>query len=412
MANSHQQSVESLFNLISPTPPDVVFEINQKFQRDTDPTKINCSIGTYLDDTGSSHIFSVVRSVEESFVKNDLCNDYLPLEGLRELFEPTQILVFSSQSRPYKEGRIATIQSLSGTGAISVGALFLKQMFSISTAYVSDPTWANHTPLLESHGYRVHKYPYWNFERQCLRIDQMLVTLRNAPYHSLVVLQTCAHNPTGVDPTHEEWGAIKEVVQERQLIPFFDNAYQGCCSGDIDKDVFPIRLFDSANIPLLVAQSFAKNMGLYGQRIGMLHITAPSSDHVPHIMSKLKQITRRLYSSPPRYGAYVVNRILRSNALKEQWLCELKSTFVERLSTIRSQLYIKLQENNIPGCWEYLLHQRGLFFLCGLTPQQCNHLARNHHVYILPSGRVSIAGLNSRNIDRFIKAIKETLVKC
>lgn len=407
---SQTHSLSAVLHDLAQLPEDAIYHANKLYQADPNPQKVNVSIGTYSDDNGLPYIFPAVRSAEEKLSTAEyLKNDYLPIDGLASLKPMTQELVFSNKSRAFVEKRIVSIQSLSGTGALRLATDFIVQHLANATVYVSQPTWANHVGIFKDAGLQIKYYPYWNKAESRIDISGMLRVLSQAPQFSVVLLQVCGHNPTGADPTEKDWKDILEVVKKQRLLPMFDLAYQGCCSGDLDADAAPIRLFDAAGVDIIVAQSFSKNMGMYGQRIGMLHLTTASPELATTVLLHLKCLARTAYSSPPAWGGYVVNEVLGNPALRQQWIEELRSELVTRLRTIRKDIYDGLIRRKTPGSWGHILEQHGMFSFTGLTPAQCKRLVEKWHIYILETGRLSLAGVNSKNIEYVLDAIDESV---
>jgi aspartate aminotransferase len=339
----------------------------------------------------------------------------MPIEGHAGFISGAQNLLFGEDSIPLKEGRIASVQSLSGTGALRIGFEFLKQYLP-STMYISNPTWANHPGMLDRCRIKYVEYPYYNPETKSVDIKGMISALEKAEPRSIILLHACAHNPTGVDPTENQWKQISEVMKKNSLFPFFDSAYQGFASGDIDKDAWAIRYFMSQGFQMFVAQSFAKNMGLYGERIGAFHAVCATKDTKERVLSQIKPIVRTNYSNPPLHGARIADKILNNKTNLQIWKKELKEV-AHRVIEMRTVLRKRLEEMKTPGIytlsnlgtWHHITDQIGMFSYTGLTESQCDILIKKYHVYLLRSGRVSMAGVNSKNVGYLADAIKNSI---
>lgn len=275
--------------------------------------------------------------------------------------------------------------------------------------YISDPTWGNHEAIFKQSGLGVRIYPYWDEKTKGLNFEGMCNSLKKAPKGAMVLLHSCAHNPTGVDPTQEQWKQIAEIVKERSLMPIMDNAYQGYASGSLDNDAYSCRLFDSMGLEFFVCQSFAKNLGLYGERIGMVHVVCKDAERAKCVLSQLKLVIRPMYSSPPIHGAHLVVKILGEPPLFEQWKKELKE-MADRVLDVRDKLRKGLEAKATPpGTWQHVTDQIGMFSYTGIPPAACERLIEKHAVYLLKSGRISLAGLNDGNVDYFVNAVDESI---
>jgi len=397
----------SWFEKLEEAPPDPILGTALAYKADTNPNKVDLGIGAYRDETGKPVVLPVVREVERQIAADEALNkEYLPIDGWAPLKKLTQQLLLG-EDPSIDLSRICSLQALSGTGALRVGFEFLKTV-GMEICYVSDPTWGNHKDILKKSGIECRTYPYWDPASRSLDFKGMTETLRAAPEGSVVLLHSCAHNPTGVDPTEAQWGEILSIVQEKKLFPFFDNAYQGYASGDLEKDGAAVRMFEKAGLEMICAQSFAKNFGLYGERIGMLHLFCANFERAKVVLSRIKLVVRPMYSSPPRHGAMLVSRILEDPALKKRWETELKE-IAGRILKVRSLLRKALEERKTPGTWEHITNQIGMFSFTGLTVAQSERMTQKHHVYMLKSGRISLAGLNDNNIGYVADAIYEVL---
>jgi len=307
------------------------------------------------------------------------------------------------------------LQTVSGTGAVHLGALFLSKFYnpkSQRTVYFSDPTWPNHFQIFSNVGLSYKTYPYFSKETRGLNFDGVIDTIQNADEGSIIVLHACAHNPTGVDPTQDQWKKIAEVIRAKKHFPFFDTAYQGFASGDLARDGWAIRYFIEQGFELCIAQSYAKNFGLYGERAGCFHfVTAPATDAqstVTRVASQLAILQRSEISNPPAYGARIASLILNDPKLFAEWERDLK-TMSGRIIDMRKALRSKLEELGTPGTWNHITEQIGMFSFTGLTEEQVLKVREDSHVYMTKNGRISMAGLNNNNIDYFAKAVDQAV---
>eukprot|EP00388_Colpodella_angusta_P002593 GDKJ01009068.1.p1 GENE.GDKJ01009068.1~~GDKJ01009068.1.p1 ORF type:complete len:403 (+),score=92.99 GDKJ01009068.1:168-1211(+) len=337
-------------------------------------------------------------------------HEYTTIEGPATIHKPAAALLLGESDPALVDGTLVTAQGLSGSGSLRILGDFIGKFFPTAKVYVTDPTWGNHIQIFNAAGLEVRKLPYWNATERCFDYSKFLSVLGEAPAHSVIVLHGCAHNPTGMDPTQEQWEGIASVMKEKSLIPFFDVAYQGFASGDMDKDAWPIRHFRPMFSNMFIAQSFAKNMGLYGERMGCMHIITGSKEEGKRVESQLKVCIRANYSSPPLYGARICNIILNSPELMALWRKEMV-TMSSRIAEIRKLLVQKLEARLgcSPGTWGHITQQIGMFSFTGLTPKQCEVLIEKHHIYLLKTGRISLAGLNLQNIDYVVEAFADVI---
>ena len=307
------------------------------------------------------------------------------------------------------EKRVSTTQSLSGTGALRLGAEFIRKYMGGRKVYLPNPTWGNHNAIFSEVGMEIVQYRWYKADTCALDFEGLKEDMKNAPEGSIILFHTCAHNPTGVDPTHEQWDELAELCIQKKLIPFFDTAYQGFASGDLVNDGYSVRLFASKGIEMLAAQSFAKNMGLYGERVGTINIIAKDADTAVRIQSQMKIIVRKMYSNPPIHGAKIVATILGDKELFEEWTVELKA-IVGRILKMRESLHNALIENGCPGNWDHITKQIGMFSFTGLDPDQSDRMLNKHHIYMLRTGRISLAGLTSGSVQYVADCMKEVVL--
>ncbi|KAF2035156.1 aspartate aminotransferase [Setomelanomma holmii] len=397
-------------------PEDPLFGLMAAYRRDTDSNKVDLGIGAYRDNNAKPWILPVVKKADE-ILRNDpdLNHEYLPIAGLADFTTASQKLVLGGDSPAIKEKRVTSLQTISGTGAVHLGALFLSKFYKPKTdrlVYFSDPTWANHFQIFSNVGLSYKTYPYFSKKTKGLDFDGMIGTIHDAPEGSIVVLHACAHNPTGVDPTQDQWKKIAEVIRAKKHFPFFDTAYQGFASGDLARDGWAIRYFVEQGFELCIAQSYAKNFGLYGERAGCFHfVTSPSSDAeetVKRIASQLAILQRSEISNPPAYGARIASTVLNDPKLFAEWEANLRE-MSGRIKEMRTALRSKLEEMGTPGTWAHITDQIGMFSFTGLTEQQVLKIREDAHVYMTKNGRISMAGLNTHNVDYFAKAVDKVV---
>jgi len=395
-----------MFGHVQLCPPDVVFGLNAEYHADTSPDKVNLGIGAYRTNEGKPYVLPVVTKVEEMMAADRTLNhEYLPIEGLQALSEGATKLILGEESPAITQNRVCAIQGLSGTGTGRLAFEFAQRHHSVKVAYVSKPTWGNHKGMLKHAGYEdVREYRYYNPATKGLDIEGMLKDLNDAPEGALVVLHGCAHNPSGVDPSHEEWKKIADVCQTKKLFTILDVAYQGFVSGDPDVDAWAVRYFVEKGMEVVIFQSFAKNFGLYNERCGNLAFVCADSTIAMNVKSQLKAIVRPWYSNPPNHGARIVATVLNNNALLNEWKEQLKA-MANRITTVRQSLYEALKLLETPGDWSHIINQKGMFTFTGLNPTQVLALKEKHHIYMLGNGRISMCGINSSNLDHVAKSI-------
>lgn len=389
-------------------PPDAILGITEAFKADTFKEKINLGVGAYRDDNGQPYILPSVRIAENRVIEAKLNKEYAGITGVPEFTKAAAILAYGSKSSALN--RVAITQSISGTGALRIGAAFLERFYPGAEKgfekkiYIPNPSWANHGAIFKDAGLDVKKYRYYNEDTIGLNFEGMMEDIKAIPQGSILLLHACAHNPTGIDPTFEQWKEISQAVKDGGHYVFFDMAYQGFASGDTDKDAFPIRHFVEQGQNFAVAQSFAKNMGLYGERVGAFSIVCADDEEKKRVDSQVKILVRPLYSNPPVHGARIASTILNDPALKEQWLGEVKG-MADRIITMRALLKENLEKCGSKHDWSHITNQIGMFAYTGLDPESMQKLAKEHSVYATKDGRISIAGITSANVERLAKAI-------
>lgn len=387
----------SVFAGIPMGPPDPIFGIGVAFKEDPSPKKVNLTIGVYRGDDGLPFVLPSVREAEKIVLGKNLDMEYAPMTGLPGFVKCAQELVYGSGNPILQAKRVASTQSLSGTGALRLGAQFLSRFFPGSRVYLPTPTWPNHVNIMRDAGLVVERYAYYNQQNNAIDADAMLKDLNAAQEGSIVLLHSCAHNPTGMDPSAEQWARIREVVQRRKLIPFLDNAYQGFASGSLEKDAAALIAFSKECETMLWCQSFAKNFGLYGHRIGALHVQCASAEESSRVESQLKLVVRAMYSNPPIHGARLVETVLTTPALRRQWEEDLKM-MADRMGGMRVRLLSELSAVGSTRSWDYIGQQIGMMAFTGLNKDQVTALKTDFHVYLTDDGRMAIPGLTTRNV--------------
>uniref|UniRef100_A0A3Q0STX0 Aspartate aminotransferase n=1 Tax=Amphilophus citrinellus TaxID=61819 RepID=A0A3Q0STX0_AMPCI len=407
----------SLFSDVPQAPPVAVFKLTADFREDSHPQKVNLGVGAYRTDDCQPWVLPVVKKVERLIVEDESLNhEYLPILGLPEFRSAASKVALGDDSPAIKENRVGGVQALGGTGALRVGAEFLRRWYNgvnntATPVYVSAPTWENHNGVFTDAGFKdIRPYHYWDAAKRGLDLAGFLDDLEKAPEYSVFVLHACAHNPTGTDPTQEEWKQIAEVMKRRKLFVFFDSAYQGFASGSLEKDAWAIRFFVSEGFELFVAQSFSKNFGLYNERVGNLTVVAKDNENLTRILSQMEKIVRTTWSNPPSQGARIVSKTLNSAELFDEWYGNVK-TMADRVLLMRDQLKAKLQALGTPGTWDHITQQIGMFSFTGLTPTQVEYMIKEKHVYLMASGRINMCGLTTKNIDYVAQSIHEAVTK-
>ncbi|HEY3590727.1 MAG TPA: aromatic amino acid transaminase [Buttiauxella sp.] len=392
-----------MFQKVDAYAGDPILSLMERFKVDPRSDKVNLSIGLYYNEDGVIPQLQAVALAEEHLnAQPHGASIYLPMEGLNSYRSAIAPLLFGANHPALLEGRIATIQTLGGSGALKVGADFLKTYFPKSQVWVSDPTWENHVAIFGGAGFEVNTYPWFDSETNGVRFEALLETLQTLPAQSIVLLHPCCHNPTGSDLTDAQWDAVVEILKARELIPFLDIAYQGFGAG-MEEDAYAIRAIASAGLPALVSNSFSKIFSLYGERVGGLSVVCENTDTASRVLGQLKATVRRNYSSPPNFGAQVVAAVLNDEQLKANWLAEVE-TMRRRILDMRQAL-VSVLKAEMPGRnFDYLLQQRGMFSYTGLSAAQVDRLRDEFGVYLIASGRMCVAGLNSNNVQRVAQA--------
>ena len=402
-----------MFEHVEPFAGDPILSLNEDFQKDPRPHKINLSIGIYFDDAGRIPVLDAVRQAERAVCASDAPKPYLPIEGAANFRSEVQRLLFGPDHEALTSGRVATIQSVGSSGGLKVGADFIARWLPGSGVWVSDPSWENHRSMFEGAGLEVQSYPYYDAATGGLAFDAMCAALRGLPKKSVVLLHACCHNPTGVDLTRDQWDTLVPLLAEGELVPYLDLAYQGFGSGIVE-DAYALRALASARGPngqpmrFFVANSFSKSMSLYGERCGGLSVVCGSAAEAANVLGQLKFTVRRNYSSPPIHGGQIVARVLGDAGLRSTWEAEL-GAMRSRMLAMRRRLHDVLAAK-LPGRdFGYFLSQHGMFSYTGLTPQQVDRLREEYAVYLIRSGRMCVAGLNTGNVEPTAVALAAVL---
>ena len=393
----------SLFAAVEMAPRDPILGLNEQFNADPNPAKVNLGVGVYYDDNGKLPLLKCVAQAERQMTEAASPRGYLPIDGIAAYDKAVQGLVFGADSAALKEGRIATVQGVGGTGGLKIGADFLKRVNPNATVLISDPSWENHRALFTNAGFPVDTYPYYDAAKRGINFDGMLAALNSAVAGTIVVLHACCHNPTGYDITPAQWGQVVTAVKSRNLIAFLDMAYQGFGEG-IKEDGAVIEQFMAAGLDFFVSTSFSKSFSLYGERVGALSVACVSKDEAARVLSQLKIVIRTNYSNPPTHGAQIVATVLNTPALRAMWEEELAGMRV-RIKQMRTALLEKLKAAGIKQDMSFITQQKGMFSYSGLSQAQMQRLRSEFGIYGVDSGRICVAALNSKNIDAVVAAI-------
>lgn len=395
-------------------PEDAILGVTLAYNADQNPQKVNVGVGAYRDDAGMPFVLSAVREAERRILNRDLPMEYLPVVGSKNFIEKAVRLAYGEQNPYLQDGSYAAIQTLSGTGACRMAAVMFSRFLNSASpnptekplVLLPNPSWANHKNIFKDGGCEVGSYTYYEPETRSLDFDGCLASLSKAPAGSVVLLHACAHNPTGVDPSPEQWKQISSVMKERDLFPLFDMAYQGFTSGDADVDAGSVRQFVEDGHRIVLAQSFSKNFGLYGHRVGCMSVLTDSPQEAAAIDSQLKIIARPMYSNPPIHGVRIVEEVLGDNELEQSWRKEMKG-MAERIISVRTVLKKNLENLGSTLNWDHIVNQHGMFCYSGLTPEHVQRLTKEFSVYLTANGRISMAGVTSRNVEYLAHAIHE-----
>ncbi|MFK7607809.1 MULTISPECIES: amino acid aminotransferase [unclassified Pseudomonas] len=397
----------SLFSAVEMAPRDPILGLNEAFNADTRTNKVNLGVGVYCNEEGRIPLLRAVVEAETIRVAQHASRGYLPIDGIAAYDQAVQTLLFGAQSPLLAAGRVITTQAVGGTGALKIGADFLKQLQPNAVVAISDPSWENHRALFETAGFAVQNYRYYDAASHDVNRAGMLEDLNALPAGSIVVLHACCHNPTGVDLTPADWQNVLDVVKAKGLVPFLDMAYQGFGDG-IDEDAAAVRLFAESGLSFFVSSSFSKSFSLYGERVGALSIITESKEESARVLSQVKRVIRTNYSNPPTHGASIVAAVLNSPELRAQWEAELAEMRL-RIRGMRLQMVELLAKKAPEHDFSFVARQRGMFSYSGLTVEQVARLRSEFGIYALDTGRICVASLNQRNIEAVTDAIVQVI---
>lgn len=397
----------SLFTAVEMAPRDPILGLNEQFNADTNPAKVNLGVGVYYDDNGKLPLLQCVQAAEKQMMADPKARGYLPIDGIAAYDAAVKGLVFGADSEPVKSGRVATVQGIGGTGGLKVGADFLKKLSPNAKVLISDPSWENHRALFSQAGFVVESYPYYDAAKRGINFEGMLAALNAAAEGTIVVLHACCHNPTGYDITAAQWDQVIAAVKARKLTPFLDMAYQGFGHG-IAEDGAVIGKFVAAGLSFFVSTSFSKSFSLYGERVGALSVLCESKEEADRVLSQLKLVIRTNYSNPQIHGGMVVAMVLNTPALRTQWEQELGEMRV-RIKAMRQKLVDGLKAAGVKEDMSFITAQIGMFSYSGLSKDQMVRLRNEFGVYGTDTGRMCVAALNSKNIDYVCASIAKVV---
>ena len=394
-----------MLEVIQAAPPDAILGLTEAFRKDSNPNKINLSVGVYQDETGTTPILESVQQAGRQVVANQQSKSYLPIDGAPAYAAAVQRLIFGHESEVVTAGRAATSHTPGGTGALRVAADFIKQNLPAATVWLSEPTWPNHPNIFAAAGVPTRSFPYFDSTTQGLAFDQSCKAIGEIPEGDVILLHGCCHNPTGIDPTADQWSQLAEVVSERGLLPLLDFAYQGFAEG-LQEDAAGLQKFCQPGSELLICSSFSKNFGLYRERVGALTVVVPGDEVLGRVQSQIKRCIRSNYSNPPAHGAALVTTILEDSKLTDQWHGEVAS-MRDRINETRKALVKTLAAKGATADYSFMTRQRGMFSFSGLTAEQVDTLREKYSIYIVRSGRINVAGITPKNIEPLCEAIAE-----
>jgi len=397
----------SPFADITLAPADPILGLTEQFNADQNPKKVNLGVGVYQDGQGKVPVLAVVREAERRWYEKEDSKSYLPIDGVVAYRKEVQSLLFGADSQLVKDGRVVTAQALGGTGALKLGADFLRRFLPGSELYISAPSWENHRALFESAGFNVKEYPYYAAATHGLDFDGMKKTLAGLPARTIVLLHACCHNPTGVDLEPAQWSELVGIFRERGLVPFIDFAYQGFGAGIVE-DALGLKAFTDAGIPCVIASSFSKSFSLYRERVGAVSFVTADADEAKRTTSQLKRVIRTNYSNPSSHGAQVVALVLSDAELKKRWEGEL-AEMRDRIQRMRSLFVERLAARGISRDFSFIARQKGMFSYSGIELERVRRLRSEFGLYIVDSGRICVAAMNEKNLEYITEAISKVL---
>ena len=397
----------SIFSAVEMAPRDPILGLNEAFGADTRTTKVNLGVGVYFDESGKIPLLDAVKRAEKTRIETAPARGYQPIEGTPAYNQAVQQLLFGKDSSLLAEGRVVTIQALGGTGALKVGADYLRRLLPDAKVYISDPSWENHRALFEAAGFTVESYPYYDASARGVNFQGMKDCLNALPAGSIIVLHACCHNPTGADLTESQWREVIDVMKARGLVGFLDMAYQGFADG-ITEDALALNLLAASGLQFFVASSFSKSFSLYGERVGALSAVTASKDESSRVLSQIKRTIRTNYSNPPTHGGAVVAAVLSSPELRQVWETELAG-MRSRIRTMRQSFVEKLKAKGVAQDFSFIIQQRGMFSYTGLSADQVARMQNEFGVYAVSTGRICVAAMNTRNLDYVVDAVAAVL---
>ncbi|MES2090040.1 MAG: amino acid aminotransferase [Pseudomonadota bacterium] len=397
----------SLFAAVEMAPRDPILGLNEQFNADPNPHKVNLGVGVYTDDKGKLPLLKCVAAAEQQMLEAPKPRGYLPIEGIAAYDKAVQALVFGADHPAVKAGRISTAQAIGGTGGLKLGADFLKRLNPNAQVLISDPSWENHRALFESAGFPVGTYPYYDAANRGINVEGMMAALKAAAPGTIVVLHACCHNPTGYDLNEAQWDQVIAIAKDRGLVPFLDMAYQGFGEGIAEDGKVVIKFLD-AGLNFFVSTSFSKSFSLYGERVGGLSIVSESAEEAARVLSQLKRVIRTNYSNPPTHGAQIVATVLTTPALRTMWEEELAG-MRDRIKQMRVALVDELKAAGVTDDLSFITRQKGMFSYSGLNAPQMQRLRAEFGIYGVDSGRICVAALNTGNLKAVAAAIKAVM---
>lgn len=396
-----------MFENVTLAPPDSILGITEAYKKDPNPKKINLSVGVYKDEKGDTPIFTTVKKAEEKLLQTEKTKSYLSIEGNSEYGCLVRELVFGKDHEILQANRAVSAQTPGGTAALRIAADFVKNTFPLAKVWMSDPTWPNHPSIFQAAGLETGTYPYFDAASNSLAFDAMLTAMRVFKPGDVVLLHGCCHNPTGIDPTQEQWKKIAEVLAERQLLPLVDFAYQGLADG-MSEDAVGVLELCRPGAELLIASSFSKNFGLYNERVGALTAVTANEETAQKVLSQIKTRIRVNYSNPPSHGGAIVATILGDAQLRAEWDQEA-TAMRNRINEMRHLFVKTLRAKGIQRDFSFIIRQRGMFSFSGLTKDQVERLKKEFGIYVVGSGRINVAGMTCANMDTLCEAVAKVL---
>lgn len=393
----------SIFAAVEMAPRDPILGLNESFNADTRGTKVNLGVGVYFDDNGKIPLLAAVKAAEDARVKAALPRGYQPIEGSPAYNQAVQNLLLGKESELIANGQVITAQCLGGTGALKVGADYLKRLNPNAKVYISDPSWENHRALFESAGFVVENYPYYDAATRGVNFAGMKDCLNSLDAGSVIILHACCHNPTGADLSDAQWNEVVDLCRARGLVPFLDMAYQGFADG-IDADAVAVRAFSASGLQFFVSSSFSKSFSLYGERVGALSVVTASKEESARVLSQVKRVIRTNYSNPPIHGGALVAAVLATPELRQMWETEL-SGMRDRIRAMRTGLVDAIKAQGVAQDFSFVVQQRGMFSYTGLTAAQVERMKDEFGIYAVSTGRICLAALNTKNLEYVAKAI-------